>query len=127
MSEASRLAVLFDGAPLDEPAARALWTEFSAHMEEHRGDMAGFAAKKGWQRVAPEYQQGKAVLVVHTGAVPLPPPAPRPPQAPAQGPRPQGQAKQGPRPQGKAKTGPSPKKPAAKPQAKPAPRPKPKP
>ncbi len=64
----SRLAVLVDGAPLDPEAARALWTEFSAHMDEHRGDMAGFAKKKGFSSVAPEYRQGKAVLVVKTGA-----------------------------------------------------------
>jgi hypothetical protein len=63
-----RLAVLVDGAPLDAEAARALWTEFSAHMDENRGDLAGFARKKDWQSVAPEYRQGKAVLVVKSGA-----------------------------------------------------------
>ncbi len=68
MTEASRLAVLVDGAPLDPEPARALWTEFSAHMDENKGDMSGFAKKKGWVSVAPEYQQGKAVLVVKTGA-----------------------------------------------------------
>jgi hypothetical protein len=65
---AGRLVVLVDGAPLEEEAARALWTEFSAHMDAHQGDMAGFAKQKGWQSVAPEYQKGKAVLVVKTGA-----------------------------------------------------------
>jgi hypothetical protein len=68
VSKGSRLAVLVDGAALDEEAARALWTEFSAHMDEHKGDTAGFAKKKGWQSVLPEYRQGKAVLVVKTGA-----------------------------------------------------------
>jgi hypothetical protein len=68
MSEGSRLAVLVDGALLDEEAGRALWVEFSAHMEANRGDMAGFAKLKGWTSVAPEYRQGKAVLVVRTGA-----------------------------------------------------------
>jgi hypothetical protein len=68
MTDAPRLAVLVDGTPLDPEAARALWTEFSAHMDEHRGDMAGFAKKKGFSSVAPEYRQGKAVLVVKTGA-----------------------------------------------------------
>jgi len=67
VSKGSRLAVLVDGAALDEEAARALWTEFSAHMDEHKGDTAGFAKKKGWQSVLPEYRQGKAVLVVKTG------------------------------------------------------------
>jgi hypothetical protein len=68
MSEGSKLGVLIDGAPLDPEAARALWTEFSQHMDEHRGDMAGFAKLKGWRSVAPEYRQGKAVLVVRTEA-----------------------------------------------------------
>ena len=77
MTEGSRLAVLVDGAPLDPDASRALWTEFSAHMDEHRGDMAGFAKAKGWHSVAPEYQQGKAVLVVRTSAAAARP-APKP-------------------------------------------------
>lgn len=68
MSEASRLAAIVDGAPLDEEAARALWVAFSAHMDANRGDVAGFARLKGWVSVAPEYRQGKAVLVVKTGA-----------------------------------------------------------
>lgn len=68
MTEPSKLAVLVDGVALDAEPARALWTEFSAHMDEHKGDMAGFAKKKGWQSVAPEFRQGKAVLVVKTGA-----------------------------------------------------------
>jgi hypothetical protein len=88
--EGSRLAVLVDGAPLDPDAARALWTEFSAHMDEHRGDFAGFAQKKGWQSVAPEYQQGKAVLVVRTTAAPARP-APKP--AAPRGAAPKGGAK----------------------------------
>ena len=66
MSEASRLAVLVDGKPLGDDEARVLWTEFSAHMDEHKGDTAGFAKKKGWVAAAPEYRQGKAVLVVRT-------------------------------------------------------------
>ena len=67
------LAALIDGAALDEEAARALWTEFSAHMDANQGDFAGFAKKKGWASVAPEYRQGKAVLVVRTGAAPSKP------------------------------------------------------
>jgi hypothetical protein len=70
---AGRLVALVDGAPLEQAAARALWTEFSAHMDAHQGDFAGFAKKKGWQSVAPEYRQGKAVLVVKTGAAPAKP------------------------------------------------------
>jgi hypothetical protein len=73
-----RLVVLVDGAPLEAEAGRALWTEFSAHMDAHEGDMKGFAKLKGWQTVAPEYQRGKAVLVVKTGA-----PVPKPPSVQA--------------------------------------------
>ena len=68
MTEPSRLSALVDGTALDPEAARALWTEFSAHMDENKGDMAGFARKKGWHSVAPEFRQGMAVLVVQTGA-----------------------------------------------------------
>jgi hypothetical protein len=79
----SRLAVLIDGAALDDEAARALWTEFSAYMDANQGDFAGFAKKKGWVSVAPEYRQGKAVLVVRTSAAPAKPsPAPVKPGAP---------------------------------------------
>ena len=80
MSEGSKLAVLVDGAALDEEAGRALWVEFSAHMDENKGDMKGFATKKGWQSVAPEFREGKAVLVVKTGA---PVKKAKPPQKPA--------------------------------------------
>lgn len=65
---ASKLLVLVDGSPLPEEEGRALWKAFSEHMDEHRGDMAGFAAKRGYVSVAPEYRQGKAVLVVKTTA-----------------------------------------------------------
>jgi hypothetical protein len=84
MSEASRLGVLIDGVPLGDEEARALWTEFSAHMDEHRGDMAGFAKKKGWRSVLPDYRKGRAVLVVDSGKGPAPkaPPAVKAPPAP---------------------------------------------
>ncbi|MFO0552935.1 MAG: hypothetical protein U0271_31395 [Polyangiaceae bacterium] len=57
------LVAEIDGAPLPPDEARALWTEFSQHMEEHHGDFAGFAAAKGWASVKPEYRAGRAVLV----------------------------------------------------------------
>jgi hypothetical protein len=86
MSEgASSLVALIDGAPLPEDEGKALWKEFSSHMDEHRGDMAGFARKKGWVSVAPEYRQGKAVLVVKTIAAPTRAPAPRPLGKPSRG------------------------------------------
>jgi hypothetical protein len=66
MSKQSRLAVLVDGVALPEEEARELWTKFSQHMDEHQGDMAGFAKLCGYARVAPEARNGQAVLVVQT-------------------------------------------------------------
>ena len=87
-----RLAVLLDGAPLAEEEARALWTGFSAHMDEHRGDMAGFAKLRGYHEVRPEYQKGQAVLIVSTtaeaAAKAAPPPPPKPAAKPAKKPAP---------------------------------------
>ena len=104
--EPSKLAAMIDGALLPEEDAKALWREFSEHMEANRGDMAGFAVKKGWFAIAPEYRGGKAVLIARTTATSKAP-APAPAQAP-----------QKPRPQQKAKP-----KPGAKPQQEAKPRP----
>ena len=78
MGEKPRLAVLIDGAPLADDDARDLWTAFSQHMDEHQGDMAGFAKLRGYASVKPEAQKGQAVLLVttHEGAS-KPKPAPR--------------------------------------------------
>ena len=54
--EASKLAGIIDGAPLSEAEAKALWKEFSEHMDANRGDMSGYAKKKGWFSVLPEYR-----------------------------------------------------------------------
>lgn len=62
----AKLVVVVDGRPLGEEEARALWSEFSFHMDEHEGDLDGFAKKKGWAKVKPEARGGKAVLVVTT-------------------------------------------------------------
>lgn len=64
--ERSALAALVDGEALPEDAARDLWKRFSDYMGEHRGDFAGFAKVNGFLRIAPEYRQGKAVLVACT-------------------------------------------------------------
>jgi len=58
-----RLAVTVDGAPLGEEEARAFWGRFSAFMEEHRGDLAGFAKAEGFASVHPETGPTGAVLV----------------------------------------------------------------
>ena len=107
--EASKLAGVIDGVPLSEDDAKALWREFSEHMDANRGDMAGFATKKGWFAIAPEYRDGKVVLVVRTTAtariliVAQAPQAPRPQQKakpkPEQGAKPQQKQKAKPMPQ----------------------------
>ena len=74
------LAVTLDGVPLAEAEARAIWQRFSAYMEEHKGDLAGFARAEGYASVHPTPEGGKAVLVLSRskpqeayGAVPPPP------------------------------------------------------
>lgn len=57
-----RLGVLVDGKPLPEEEAVALWDRFSLWMEEHRGDLAGFAAKEGYASVHPGLDGDKPVL-----------------------------------------------------------------
>jgi hypothetical protein len=65
-TEPSALAALVDGVALSGEAARDLWKRFSDYMGEHRGDLAGFAKNNGFIRIAPEYRNGKAVLVAYT-------------------------------------------------------------
>jgi hypothetical protein len=117
--EASRLAAMIDGALVPDAEARALWKEFSEHMDEHRGDMAGFARKKGWFSIAPEHRQGKAVLLVQTSAsAPKPPPPPPPklvlPRPPSRA-KPQGKGKMTQRAKGSSGAKPAPKVPGTKP------------
>ena len=57
-----RLGVLVDGVPLPEPEALAFWERFSDWMEEHRGDLAGFAAKEGYASVHPGVDGDRPVL-----------------------------------------------------------------
>ena len=57
-----RLAVLVDGAPLPEAEAIALWDRFSHWMEEHRGDLAGFATQEGYASVHPGVDGDRPVL-----------------------------------------------------------------
>ncbi|MBX3206748.1 MAG: hypothetical protein KF764_16885 [Labilithrix sp.] len=59
----SSLAVLVDGVALPEDDARALWERFSAWMEEHRGDLAGFAAAEGFASIHPGVDGGRPVLL----------------------------------------------------------------
>jgi hypothetical protein len=59
----SRLRVLLDGAELGEEEARALWQRFSAWMDRHHGDLAGFARGEGLASIHPEVHGGAPVLV----------------------------------------------------------------
>lgn len=60
----SSLAVLVDGVALPDDEARALWARFSEWMEDHRGDLAGFAAREGFASVHPGLDAGRPVLRV---------------------------------------------------------------
>lgn len=64
----SNLAVLVDGVALPEEEARALWERFSDWMEEHRGDLAGFAAREGFASIHPGVDQGRPVLLASKSA-----------------------------------------------------------
>jgi hypothetical protein len=57
-----KLGVLVDGAALPEEQALALWERFSTWMEEHRGDLAGFAAQEGYASVHPGVDGDRPVL-----------------------------------------------------------------
>lgn len=53
---------------MPEADARAFWQRFSAHMDEHKGDLAGFAAKEGFASVVPETGRTGARLRVSRSA-----------------------------------------------------------
>lgn len=57
-----RLGVLVDGAAMPEAEALSFWERFSDWMEEHRGDLAGFAAQEGFASVHPGVDGDKPVL-----------------------------------------------------------------
>ena len=57
------LRVVVDGAAMAEEPARAFWARFSTWMEEHRGDLGGFARAEGLASVHPQMHAGEPVLV----------------------------------------------------------------
>ncbi|MCA9583783.1 MAG: hypothetical protein KC657_00320 [Myxococcales bacterium] len=59
-----RLSVQVDGVALAPEEAVAMWERFSAHMEEHKGDLAGFAAKEGFASAQPSFDASGAVLLL---------------------------------------------------------------
>ena len=66
------LAVLVDGQAMPEEEGRAFWERFSAWMEEHRGDLAGFAAQEGYASVHPGVDGDRAVLRISKTAAQRP-------------------------------------------------------
>lgn len=66
-----RLGVLVDGVPMPEPEALALWGRFSTWMEDHRGDLAGFAAQEGFASVHPGVDGDRPVLRASKSAAQL--------------------------------------------------------
>ena len=62
------LGVLLDGEAMPESDARAFWSRFSTWMDDHKGDLKGFAASEGLASVHPTMQGGRAVLVASKSA-----------------------------------------------------------
>jgi hypothetical protein len=64
-----KLAVMVDGEPMEEGAARGFWERFSTHMEAHKGDLAGFAKAEGFASVHPSVGElGPSLVVSRTSA-----------------------------------------------------------
>jgi hypothetical protein len=72
MADDARLRVVIDGTPMSEDLARALWDRFSAHMDAHPGDLAGFAKAEGFASVHPTAEGGRALLRVSRTEAQLP-------------------------------------------------------
>jgi hypothetical protein len=68
----SLLRVLVDGEALPAEEAIAFWKRFSTWMDEHPGDLAGFAGTEGLKSVVPEMHAGAPVLVASKSAAQKP-------------------------------------------------------
>ena len=64
MDSKESLAVILDDEPMDPVLARELWSRFSKHMEDNRGDLVGFAQSEGFASVTPALDSGRPVLRV---------------------------------------------------------------
>ena len=64
-----KLRVVVDGQDMGDDDARAFWQRFSAYMDEHKGDLAGFAQKEGFASVHPGLDDGTPILRVSRTAV----------------------------------------------------------
>jgi hypothetical protein len=56
------LRATVDGTPLAPEEAERLWKRFSDWMEEHKGDLQGFAKSEGFTSVHPAVEGGLPVL-----------------------------------------------------------------
>ncbi len=72
MAPPRKLVVVVDGEPMVEDEARAFWGRFSAWMEEHQGDLAGFARGEGYTSVQPAVSGGAPILLVSRTAAQAP-------------------------------------------------------
>jgi hypothetical protein len=59
----SALRVVVDGSPLPQEEAIEFWKRFSHWMEEHQGDLSGFACAERLASVHPELHREGPVLV----------------------------------------------------------------
>ena len=62
------LRVLLDGEALESGESVAFWKRFSAWMDEHPGDLGGFAKSESLTSVRPEMHDGAPVLVASRNA-----------------------------------------------------------
>lgn len=68
-----RLIAVVDGVPLAPEDARKLWERFSAHMEAHQGDFAGFAQREGYQAASVDVVMGRPTLTLASQPQPAEP------------------------------------------------------
>ena len=68
----SSLRVIVDGEPMPVEEAIAFWKRFSAWMDEHQGDLGGFAKSEGLASVQPEMHSGAPILVASRTAAQKP-------------------------------------------------------
>jgi hypothetical protein len=68
----SLLSVILDGQSLPTEEGLAFWKRFSGWMDEHPGDLAGFAKSEGLASVHPEMHDGAPVLVASRSATQKP-------------------------------------------------------
>ena len=66
------MRVVIDGTALPDAEARAFWERFSTWMEDHPGDLGGFAKTEGYASVHPTVESGQPVLRVSKTATQQP-------------------------------------------------------